>query len=163
MMNNQSPRPKPARNAFLVKLQILEEAAVSGTLPSGMPRLESRSDFQNWDGPQDGVRQWSNTKVMNLNGPNSDLRVRLEKIWSEIQRLQGRQPSTSKPQKSVNQRHLESKIAGLNVQVYKLIVERDSVKNKLILAEQQIESLANENKSLVAKINKIAPFSAREY
>jgi hypothetical protein len=160
-MNSKVYRQKPARNAFVIKLEILEEAVLSGLLPSDLPRLKKRSDFQNWDGPQEGAKPWSNTKVMNLNGPNADLRLRLEKVWAEVQRLQGQHKPSLKPRKPLEQSLLEAKIASLNVQVYKLIVERDSLKGDLLRAEQQRHSLSKENQVLLKRLNGIIPF-ARE-
>lgn len=127
-------RRQPARESFERKLAMLEAAVAEQRLPAQIPKMKTLQDFQNWREPEQGLVSWSNTSILRGSGPNADLRSRLDEVWPTIQLLQGRTQKTRSKQKSQSERLWEAQVRALNVQVFKLIVERDeAIKNVNLL------------------------------
>lgn len=144
-MTKKSSRRKPAREAFEGKLRILEDAAHIGRLPEFVPTIRNLQDFQNWQDPDRGLSAWANTSVLNRRGPNADLRARLDHVWYTLGPIPGTIERPVANRRSATEKVLEQKIASLNLQVCKLIVERDEILRESRMMLARYESLEGEH------------------
>ena len=148
-MENPVSRRKPAREAFEKKLMLLEDAVSRRRIALEVPNLRTMQDFCGWEDKDHGISTWSNTQVVNKKGPNADLRARLDHIWLEIQLLQGRRGSKKPERRSSSEKAREQQINILNLQVYKLIVERNALRDGMLRSQSQVASLEQERDALL--------------
>lgn len=151
-------REGPARRSFRAKVERLEAlAAGRETSPSPIPR--NLKEVRDWSEPDRGLRPWSSFTVATLNGPNGDLRRRLDAALAELSKKASR-PDQVRSRTEEHRRTLRE-VAALAAQNVTLTVEIADLKAEIARRKDLVDILAARERELIDMLNKILPAHQR--
>ena len=157
-------KSREAGKSFEIKVEIVERSVRDKKLDPGVPKLTSIRAFVQWSGEHQGRKygSWSSQTVAAPNGPNADLRKRLDAVLPAFQSLQRIkiQGATKKPPRGVGWDAwlLAAERDNLLVQNTQLIIDLQTAKESFAVLDAKIESLKAQNAMVTKEYTSVVPF-----
>ena len=151
-------REGPARRSFRAKLELLEAAAAGRQTLSWIPRTVK--EVRDWSEPDRGLTSWSSFTVATLNGPNGDLRRRLDAALALLNRKE-RSRSDQHRSRTDEHRLALREVAALAAQNVAFSVQIADLKAEVARRQDLIEILSARERDLIDTLNKILPAHQR--
>lgn len=157
MSTEAARRESRARRSFRLKVERLESLANDGNSPSvHVPR--TLAEVVAWEDRSLGFSSWKSFSVAVLNGPNGDLRRRLD-IALERLRSPPSTVGTKKPRRGRAVEHVQAlaEVRALAQQNAELLEEKLQIQGELRRLRQSLAILQRREAELVSTLNTLLP------
>ena len=144
------------RQAFRLKVEAIEAAVRDGVIPTEIPNLRRIQDVRDWDSPP--FKSWVSYSVAAPNGPNADLRKRLDRVFPTfVERQSGAvRKGVRAPAGADSSEWLASKERdALLVQNAELLASISQLETRLRVSEAERHALRQNVAELQATLNKV--------
>jgi hypothetical protein len=154
-------RQPKARQSLERKIRLIEKWVVDGAIPPNAPVLRGEKDVRRWEDPEHEITSWVSFSVLAPNGPNADLRRRLDEVLPDYRRIRegARQPRKAQRGRSITERQVQRERDRLAIQNEELLAEIRSLKQALAISHEDLALLKLDNSDLTAKLRAIAPMT----
>lgn len=152
MKNRQESK---ARRAFRLKVEYLERLAeIQNPEKKWVPR--TLAEFVSWTDPKVGFQSWSSFTVATLNGPNADLRRRLNQARLALQ-TSAQKAVKARVGQTVQITQLRNEVVSLAEQNVRLIEEKYELQEEVKRLQASLKILQERESELLQTLNKIVP------
>lgn len=88
-MSSEPAQPREGKNrkSFRLKIEFIEAAERSGTVPAHIRDLKLLKDLASWEDEERGFTAWTSENVHSENGRNPDLAKRWHEVRQKIDRI----------------------------------------------------------------------------
>lgn len=156
MAQKGSPRRESnVRSSFRKKVEFLEQLARQG-VPSGVWIPQTLREVVEWTDGDKGFGSWSSYSVAVLNGPNGDLRRRLDLALRTLN-ARGDPPKKSRRGREVTHAHALAEVKILAAQNLQLIDEKYALAAEIRRLKHSLDIVERREAQLVDQLNKILP------
>jgi len=150
-----------SRRSFRLKVEILEQAVVAGSVPPSLPIIGKLDDLRSWaDKGNKDLCSWSSFSVAAPGGKNADLRGRFDKIFPSLVELQtGKKKRGPRPPKKTSMEEwlIRDERDALIAQNSDLIIRVTVLEEDKRVRDAVIASLLTSVAELTAELAKITP------
>lgn len=154
-------REPKARQSLERKLRLMERWITEGAVPANAPILRGEKDIREWQDPEHGITSWVSFSILAPNGPNADLRRRLDEVLPDYRHIRegARQPKQPPRGRSITERQVRRERDRLVIQNEELLAEIRSLKQELAIAREDIALLKEEKSDLTARLRSVSPMT----